>query len=34
MTEDMHDGRTIDGLRLINPFAPANAEAIKTLLGS
>src|SRR5205823_1038519 len=27
MTEDMQDGRMIDGLRLINPFAAANAEA-------
>jgi predicted nucleic acid-binding protein len=33
MTEDMQDGRTIEGLRLINPFAAANAEAIETLLG-
>ena len=33
MTEDMQDGRMIDGLRLINPFAAANAEAIETLLG-
>lgn len=33
MTEDMQDGRTIDGLRLVNPFAAANAEAIKAVLG-
>ena len=33
MTEDMQDGRTIDGLRLINPFAAANAEAIEAVLG-
>jgi predicted nucleic acid-binding protein len=33
ITEDMQDGRTIDGLRLINPFAAANAEAIDALLG-
>lgn len=33
MTEDMQDGRMIDGLRLINPFAAANAEAIEALLG-
>jgi predicted nucleic acid-binding protein len=32
MTEDMQDGRTIDGLRLINPFAAGNAEALKALL--
>jgi predicted nucleic acid-binding protein len=33
MTEDMQDGRTIDSMRLINPFAAANAEAIEALLG-
>jgi predicted nucleic acid-binding protein len=33
LTEDMQDGRTIDGLRLINPFAAANAEAVERLLG-
>ena len=32
LTEDMQDGRIIESLRLINPFAPANAEAIETLL--
>jgi predicted nucleic acid-binding protein len=32
LTEDMQDGRMLDGLRLINPFAPANAEAIDALL--
>ena len=32
MTEDMQDGRTIDGLRLINPFAATNAEAIEAVL--
>lgn len=32
ITEDMQDGRTVEGLRLINPFSPANAEAIETLL--
>jgi predicted nucleic acid-binding protein len=31
-TEDMQDGRILDGLRLINPFAVSNAEAIETLL--
>jgi predicted nucleic acid-binding protein len=31
LTEDMQDGRIIAGLRLINPFAVANAEAIETL---
>ncbi len=32
LTEDMQDGRTIDGLRLLNPFAPANDEAIEAVL--
>ena len=32
LTEDMQDGRTIDGLRLINPFAAANSPAIESLL--
>jgi len=31
MTEDMQDGRILDGLRLMNPFAIANAEAIERL---
>jgi predicted nucleic acid-binding protein len=31
LTEDMQDGRTIEGLRLMNPFAPANAAAIAAL---
>src|SRR5215468_701822 len=31
LTEDMQDGRSIDGLRLINPFAAANAKAIDDL---
>lgn len=34
LTEDMQDGRTIDGLRLINPFAAGNAEAIAGLMGA
>jgi predicted nucleic acid-binding protein len=32
LTEDMQDGRTIDGLHLINPFAAANAQAVDALL--
>ena len=32
LTEDMQDGRSIDGLRLINPFAAANGKAIDDLL--
>jgi hypothetical protein len=33
LTEDMQDGRVIDGLRLLNPFATANAAAIEDMLG-
>jgi predicted nucleic acid-binding protein len=33
LTEDMQDGRLLDGLRLVNPFAPANDEAIEVVLG-
>jgi predicted nucleic acid-binding protein len=33
LTEDMQDGRMIDGLRLINPFAAGNVEAVDALLG-
>lgn len=33
LTEDMQDGRTIDGLRLINPFVAGNAEALAGLMG-
>jgi predicted nucleic acid-binding protein len=33
LTEDMQDGRTIEGLRLINPFAAGNDEAIDKLWG-
>ena len=32
LTKDMQDGRILGGLRLINPFAVSNAEAIETLL--
>ena len=32
LTEDMQDGRNIDGLRLVNPFAPANSQMIDELL--
>ena len=32
LTEDMQDGRVIDGLRLMNPFAAANAKPIDDLL--
>jgi predicted nucleic acid-binding protein len=33
LTEDMQDGRTIDGLRLINPFAAGTADAVETVWG-
>ncbi len=32
LTEDMQDGRVIDGMRLINPFAAPNVETIDALL--
>ena len=32
LTEDMQDGRSLTGLRLLNPFAPANDGAIETAL--
>jgi predicted nucleic acid-binding protein len=32
LTEDMQDGRIIEGLRLINPFNATNAEVIEALL--
>jgi predicted nucleic acid-binding protein len=31
LTEDMQDVRTIDGLRLINPFVERNAEVIEAV---
>ena len=33
LTEDMQDGRSLNGLRLLNPFAPANDHAIEAVLG-
>ena len=32
LTEDMQDGRTLDGLRLVNPFVAANARSIDDML--
>lgn len=32
LTEDMQDGRIINGMRLVNPFAAANAKPIDDLL--
>jgi len=34
LTEDMQDGRVLDGLRLVNPFVPGNIGAIDALLTS
>jgi predicted nucleic acid-binding protein len=31
LTEDIQDGRIIEGLRLMNPFAPANTDALAAL---
>ena len=31
LTEDVQDGRIIDSLRLMNPFAAANAKSIDDL---
>ncbi len=31
-TEDLQDGRVLDGLKFINPFAAKNAEAVEKLL--
>jgi predicted nucleic acid-binding protein len=32
LTEDLQDGRVIDGLQLLNPFAAANGRTIDALL--
>ncbi len=32
LTEDMQDGTTLDGVRIVNPFAPANAAELERLL--
>jgi predicted nucleic acid-binding protein len=34
LTEDMQDGWLLNGLRLMNPFAAANVEAIEALLSA
>ncbi len=31
LTEDFHDGRLLEGLRLLNPFAGSNDQAIEKL---
>lgn len=32
LSEDMHDGREIDGLRVVNPFVAANEALIFSML--
>ena len=32
ISEDMQDGGTLDGIQIINPFNPANAELLDLLL--
>lgn len=34
LTEDMQDGATINGVRLLNPFDPGNAELLDALLAA
>jgi predicted nucleic acid-binding protein len=34
LTEGMQDGRTLNGLRVLNPFLSANAETIESLLAT
>lgn len=34
LTEDMQDGRMLEGLRLINPFAAENKEVVETVFGN
>jgi predicted nucleic acid-binding protein len=34
LTEDMQDGRTLNGLRLINPFHQANSDSVDRLLST
>ena len=33
LSEDMQDGRIIDGLTILNPFNPVNAEVISAAIG-
>lgn len=33
LSEDMHDGLDLDGLIILNPFAPANAARLVDCLG-
>lgn len=33
LSEDMQDGRQLDGLKIVNPFTPANADSVNALLG-
>lgn len=34
LSEDMHDGLQLDGLRIVNPFAAANAALLDDYFGS
>lgn len=33
LSEDMHDGADLDGITVLNPFFPTNAERVRMLLG-
>lgn len=32
VTEDLHDGLVLDGMRVVNPFHPSNAALVRELL--
>ncbi|MEJ0071427.1 MAG: hypothetical protein WDO24_24820 [Pseudomonadota bacterium] len=32
ISEDFQDGRTLDGVRFVNPFNPTNDELVDTIL--
>jgi len=34
LSEDMQDGAVIEGVTILNPFAPANLPAIHRLIGT
>ncbi len=34
LTEDMHDGRAVDGLLLVNPFVRTNSEMVDRIIGA
>lgn len=33
LTEDMQDGRVMDGLRIVNPFLAANNAIVDSMIG-